>query len=284
MTILEIWEAFKAERSLSLAPTSTTSTWTQVTRYLQRCPHTDPMQARLAMVWVLQQQPPKSAKAVGQYLKTLFRWAASEDVALVPRNPIATFRLPREEQKPGPVVIPKALQADVLAELRRGSINAARWDLVAQFQLQTGLRTAEVFGLHWRDVDLEGERCLIHQNWTITHGLQPRTKTGRRRWVPLNPVAMETLAAVNKLCSEPRVFPWNRTTYKGAFRRAVDRLYAQGVVRERYRPYDLRHTFISSLLEQGIPVTQVASWAGNSPATCWEFYAGTTNTYAIPVV
>ena len=284
MTIIEIWEAFKAERSLSLAPTSTTSTWTQVTRYLQRCPHTDPMQARLAMVWVLQQQPPKSAKAVGQYLKTLFRWAASEDVALVPRNPIATFRLPREEQKPAPVVIPKALQADVLAELRRGSINAARWDLVAQFQLQTGLRTAEVFGLHWRDVDLEGERCLIHQNWTITHGLQPRTKTGRRRWVPLNPVAMETLAAVNKLCSEPRVFPWNRTTYKGAFRRAVDRLYAQGVVRERYRPYDLRHTFISSLLEQGIPVTQVASWAGNSPQTCWEFYAGTTNTYAIPVV
>lgn len=284
MTLLELWEAFKAERSLSVAPTSTTSTWTQVTHYLERCPFQDPEQARLAMVWIMKQQPAKSAKAVAQYVKTLFRWAASEDVALVSRNPVATFRLPKEDQKPEPIVIPKPKQDDVMASLRLTSIHEAKWHLVANFQLQLGLRTAEVFGLQWADVDWENRRCRIHQNMTLTHGLQPRTKTGKERWVPLNDIAYGILRTMQNLHNESFVFPWPRHTYQTSFRSAMQRLYDKGVIKHRYRPYDLRHTFISSLLEQGIPVTQVARWAGNTPQTCWEHYAGTTNSYEMPLV
>ena len=284
MTLLELWEAFKQERALSIAPTSTTSTWTQVTHYLERCPFQDPEQARLAMVWILKQDPPKSAKRVAQYIKTLFRWAASEDVALVSRNPVATFQLPKDEQREEPIVIPKPKQDDVLASLRLTSIHQARWDMVANFQLQLGLRTAEVFGLEWHDVDWENRRCRIHQNMTLTHGLQTRTKTGRERWVPLNEIAMSVLGAMQKLHKEPFVFPWNRKTYQTSFRSAMQRLFDRGVIQKRYRPYDLRHTFISSLLEQGIPVTQVAKWAGNSAQTCWEHYAGTTNHYDMPLI
>lgn len=284
MTLLELWEAFKAERSLSVAPTSTTSTWTQVTHYLERCPFQDPEQARLAMVWIMKQQPAKSAKAVAQYVKTLFRWAASEDVALVSRNPVATFRLPKEDQKPEPIVIPKPKQDDVMASLRLTSIHEAKWHLVANFQLQLGLRTAEVFGLQWGDVDWENRRCRIHQNMTLTHGLQPRTKTGKERWVPLNDIAYGILRTMQNLHNKSFVFPWPRHTYQTSFRSAMQRLYNKGVIKHRYRPYDLRHTFISSLLEQGIPVTQVARWAGNTPQTCWEHYAGTTNSYEMPLV
>lgn len=285
MTISELWEAFKAERTLVVSPTTTTSTWTQVTAYLSRCPFQDPEQeARLAMVWVLQQQPAKSAKRVAQYLKTLFRWAASEDVALISRNPVASFSLPKEEQKEEPIVIPKAAQDDVLAALRAVSIHHSKWDLVANFQLQLGLRTAEVFGLQWSDVDLEGKRCKIHQNMTLTHGLQSRTKTRKVRWVPLNDVAVRILEVMQMMHNEAFVFPWKRQTYQTSFRSAMRRLFDSGVIKHRYRPYDLRHTFISSLLEQGIPVTQVARWAGNSPQMCWEHYAGTTNHYELPVV
>jgi len=284
MTLLELWQAFKSERALSVAPTSTTSTWTQVTHYLERCPFQDPEQARLAMVWILKQQPPKSAKAVAQYVKTLFRWASSEDVALVSRNPVASFRLPKEEQRPEPVVIPKPMQDDVMASLQLTSIHEAKWHLVAKFQLQLGLRTAELFGLQWEDVDWESRRCRIHQNMTLTHGLQGRTKTGKERWVPLNQIAYDILQSMQKLHTELFVFPWPRQTYQTSFRSAMQRLYNKGVIKHRYRPYDLRHTFISSLLEQGIPVTQVAKWAGNSPKTCWEHYAGITGSYDMPLV
>jgi integrase len=236
------------------------------------------------MVWILNQQPSKSAKAVAQYIKTLFRWASSEDVALVSRNPVATFRLPKQEQKPEPIVIPKPMQDDVMASLRLTSIHEAKWHLVANFQLQLGLRTAEVFGLQWQDVDWDSRRCRIHQNMTLTHGLQSRTKTGKERWVPLNEIAYEILRTMQKAHKEPFVFPWPRQTYQTSFRSAMQRLVRKGVIKHRYRPYDLRHTFISSLLEQGIPVTQVARWAGNSPKTCWEHYAGTTNSYEMPLV
>lgn len=284
MTLLELWEAFKLERSICIAPTTTTSTWTQVTHFMELCPFQDPEQARLAMVWVLKQQPPKTAKRVAQYLKTLFRWAASEDVALVDRNPVATFQLPKEEQKEEPVVIPKTSQDDVMASLRLSSVNTARWDMVANFQLQLGLRTAEVFGLEWGDIDWENRRCRIHQNMTLTHGLLPRTKTGKERWVPLNDIALDILCFMQKVHTEGFVFPWNRKSYQSSFRSAMLRLHSQGLIKKRYRPYDLRHTFISSLLEQGIPVTQVAKWAGNSAQTCWQHYAGVTNHYEMPLV
>ena len=56
------------------------------------------------------------------------------------------------------------------------------------------------------------------------------------------------------------------------------------VVTHLYRPYDLRHTSISRWIEAGIPVAQVASWAGNTADVIWRHYANTTQTYEIPVL
>jgi integrase len=117
---------------------------------------------------------------------------------------------------------------------------------------------------------------------TLTHGLVPRTKTGRERWIPLNDKAVSVLRSIQKLHNEPFVFPWSRRTFMTSFRSAMEHLLARGVIKKRFRPYDLRHTHISALLERGIPVTQVASWAGNSAQIVWQHYAATTNTYEMP--
>lgn len=284
MTLVELWQRFRNERAIALSPTSLASDYNQVEQWLMRCPVQDPEQGRLALVWVLQQSPPKAAKRVGQYLKTLYRWAASEDVALIARNPVATFKFPKNEQREEITVIPKSEVVFVMAALRHVSRSEARWDLISNFMLQTGCRTAEVFGLEWQDIDWEGKRCRIHQNMTLTHGLRPRTKTGRERWVPLNESACDTLRAMQKLHSDQFVFPWNRQTYMSSFRSAMEHLQGKGIIKKRFRPYDLRHTHISALLEKGIPVTQVASWAGNSAQMVWQHYAATTTRYEMPEV
>jgi integrase len=284
MKLLDLWRAFREERSISLAETSLTSDYRQVEQWLERCPIQDPALARQALIWVLQQKPEKSARRVGHYMKTLFRWACSEDVALVARNPIASFKFPKKPQTHAEVVvIPQDLVAEVLWALEQGSPNEARWHLLANFMLQTGLRTAEAFGLQWADVDLAAKRILIHQNFTLTHGLRKRTKTGVARQVPLNPVALRVLTEVSALqLSDEFVFPWNRQSYMSAFRNCMERLRRQGVIRKRFRPYDLRHTHISALLEKGIPVSQIAAWAGNSAAMIWSNYAATTTDYEMP--
>jgi len=283
MTLDELWEAFRQERSISVSPTSLASDYQQVSRWLARCPHQNPTQGRLALIWVLQQQPEKSARRVAHYLKTLYRWACSEDLELVAKNPIASFKLPKRPQKPvQPTVIPSALVSEVLWALEQGSPNDSKWHLLANFMLQTGLRTAEAFGLHWADVDWVEHKMLIHQNMTMTHGLLPRTKTGEARWVPLNSVAISVLNKLKESATDDLVFPWRRESYMTAFRSCMGRLLRSGTIQKRFRPYDLRHTHISSLLEKGIPVSQVASWAGNSPTMIWQHYASTTQSYEMP--
>jgi integrase len=268
-----------------VAPTSLGTDYRQVGQWLDRCPHQDPAQARLALVWVLQQEPEKAARRVAHYLKTLFRWASSEDVALVARNPIASFKLPKRPQAAvEPTVIPTELVGEVLWALKQSSIHDSRWDLLANFMLQTGLRTAEAFGLQWSDIDWANGKALIHQNMTLTHGLRSRTKTGVARWVPLNATALAVLTEVRQLTDSDFVFPWNRQSYMTAFRNCMGRLLRSGVIPVRFRPYDLRHTHISALLERGIPVSQVASWAGNSPTMVWQHYAATTQSYEMPTL
>lgn len=282
MKLTDLWASFRLERSICLSPTSLTSDYQQVEQWLARCPVQDPKEGRAALLWVLQQSPPKSARRVAGYIKTLYRWACSEDIALLPKNPVATFKFPKPPQREEITVIPTDSVSVVLQALKSVSRTGARWDLVSDFMLQTGCRTAEAFGIQWSDIDWDAKRLRIHQNMTLTHGLLPRTKTGRERLVPLNDNALRVLEDVKQISNETQVFPWNRHTFMYSFRSAMEQLYKRGIIKKRFRPYDLRHTHISSLLERGIPVTQVATWAGNSAQMVWQHYAATTNTYEMP--
>lgn len=288
MELLDLWSSYQTEKALVLSPTTIEHDYRQVSNWLSRCPHQALTEARLAMCWLLQQQPEKAAKRVAAYLKSALAWAAKEDVGLLPRNPVASFALPKNHQQEEPRVIPIQVVPAILKALKATSFECssrgARWDLVAQFHLQTGLRPAEGFGLTWEDVDFEGKRVRICRNMTLTHGIRNRTKTGRQRWVPLNEPAMQVLHNLQELHSEPALFPWSRTSYMTSFRRVMQRLYERGIIAARYRPYDLRHTQISVALEAGVPVTQVARWAGNSPEMCFKHYCGVVGDYQLPAI
>jgi integrase len=39
------------------------------------------------------------------------------------------------------------------------------------------------------------------------------------------------------------------------------------------RPYDLRHAYVSLMIQAGHTVVEVARWAGHSPAVCLSTYA-----------
>jgi len=119
-------------------------------------------------------------------------------------------------------------------------------------------------------------------NYTLTHGYKGSTKTNKRRWVPLNEKSRELLSELSH--SSEYIFPWNRYTFQSFFRTKVDQLYSAGLIKHRYRPYDLRHVAISRWLEAGIPVTQAASWAGNTSEVIWKHYAGSTVEYKMPVL
>jgi integrase len=281
-TLLQTWELFKAERSVSLCPTSLTSDYTQVSKWLARCPIQELSEGRQVLTWLLQQQPQKAARRVCMYVRSLYRWASAEDIAILPRNPVANFRMPKAPQSDHEVVvipreeIPLVLVA-LEAKLAYKNVN---WCLFAEFMMQTAMRTGEVRAIKWTDID--GERVLVHSNYTLTHGLKNSTKTNKKRWVPLNARAKEIIAGLPQ--HSEYVFPWNRLAFQSFFAKRMQQLHSAGLIKKPYRPYDLRHVAISRWLEAGIPVTQAANWAGNTSEVIWKHYAATTADYEMPVL
>lgn len=134
--------------------------------------------------------------------------------------------------------------------------------------LNTGMRLNEMLKLEWHRVDLSNHRVHLEGR---------HTKSGRRRFIPLNRSAMQALRSLLEYRVEhcPRsnwVFVWPDG-------RRVTRLYEQfrtakkraGI--EDFRIHDMRHTFASWLVSSGVPLTEVRDLLGHASVRETERYA-----------
>jgi integrase len=281
-TLSELWGAFLEERSISLCPTSLTSDYSQVTKWLGRCPIQDLNEARKIMIWILGEKPVLSSRRVAMYTKTMFRWAAQEDVGYLEKNLLASFKMPKAPQKDQDIiVIPQNEVGMVLAVLAaKRTYKNVDWSWYTEFMLQTAMRTGEVRALRWHDI--KDNKILVHQNWTLTHGLKDSTKTNKKRWVPLNGRCQDILTQLSQ--DQEYIFPWDRLAFQSYFRKKLKPLHEAQLISHLYRPYDCRHTAISRWIEAGIPVPQVANWAGNTSEIIFKHYCNTTKEYDMPVL
>lgn len=134
--------------------------------------------------------------------------------------------------------------------------------------LHTGCRKNELLKLEWSRVDFE--RRVLQ--------LEPEnTKNRKRRVVPLNDEAAETLLAQREWvrCYAPNargvfaVASGDRlATIQKGFRAACERA---GI--DNFRIHDLRHTFASWLVMAGVPLYTVKDLLGHSSITVTERYA-----------
>ena len=279
-TLEELWNAFVEERSISLCPTSLTSDYRQVGKWLTRCPIQDFKEAKKIMMWVLKEKPVLSSRRVAMYLKTMYKWAVQEDVGYLDRNPLASFRMPKAPQKDEEIIVIPRNEVDTVLQTlaQKRTYRSVNWSAYTEFMLQTAMRTGEVRALEWKDI--KENKILVHQNYTLTHGLKNSTKTNKKRWVPLNNKCKEIL---NKLPQENQfIFPWDRVAYQSYFRKKLQPMHQKGLISHLYRPYDCRHTAISYWIESGIPVPQVAAWAGNTSEIIFKHYCNTTKEDEMP--
>lgn len=232
------------------------------------------------MIWVLGQKPVLTSRRIAMFLKTVYKWACQEDIAIIDKNPLASFKMPKPPQRDNEiVVIPRNEIGIVLASLEsKKHHRRINWSLYTEFMLKTAMRTGEVRAMQWSDI--KENKLLVHQNYTLTHGLKNSTKTNKKRWVPLNRRCTEILSCLPK--DNDFVFPYDRQAYQSFFRSKMGPLYGAGIISNLYRPYDCRHTAISYWIEAGIPVPQVASWAGNTSEVIFKHYANSTKEWEMP--
>lgn len=150
---------------------------------------------------------------------------------------------------------------------------------MVEFWFWTGLRTGELFGLSWRNVDLAGGTMLIAE--TVVRGEEKdSTKTDVARTVRLNSRALKALkrqrqythmAEDGKVFHDPRYNAgWHE---ERAFRRSFwePALKALGI---RYRrPYNCRHTYATAMLMVGMTPAFCAKQLGHSVEMFLKTYA-----------
>jgi integrase len=192
-------------------------------------------------------------------------------------------RLERIPQNPVQVVEKPRLSPRVARPLPPAAIEALREylglpsSLLVAVMAYAGLRPGEALALRWRAVR---ERTLAVEG-AIVLGREAETKTRRRRTVrllgPLRQDLAEHRLAAGRPADRELVFPradgtpWTDSDYRN-WRGRVFAPAAKAIGWEGARPYDLRHSFVSLLIQEGRSVAYVADQAGHSVAESARTY------------
>jgi integrase len=140
-----------------------------------------------------------------------------------------------------------------------------------------GLRPGECLALRWGDI---GERTIAVER-ALALGEVKDTKTDRGRTVRLLAPLAADLAEWKLASGRPHgavlVFPrrdgrpWTDFDYRN-WRKRIFQDVAEKVGLAGFRPYDLRHSFVSLLIAEGASVLEVARQAGHSPTMALNVY------------
>jgi integrase len=188
---------------------------------------------------------------------------AAVDAGRLRRNPAQGVRLPtitRAEKR-----VLSGAEVERLAE----AIDP-RFCLFVWLGAYCGLRTGEMRGLRWSDIDCDTRWLHVRRQVTEVGGVQEETlvlkTSAAHRRVPVPRFLLETLKLYrNDAPNTDLVIPGPeggplRTTFAARF-------FEPACVRARighFSPHELRHTAITRWVSQGALPQDVARWAGHS--------------------
>lgn len=160
--------------------------------------------------------------------------------------------------------------------------------LAVRINATLGIRRGDLCGIQWADVDLDRAEILIARSiaWTPGQRHEMPTKSGERshrrlaidlptssalrRWrveQAETALARGLPAPVWVFSTDGGVTPWRPDRVSRLFRRVADRAGARGI-----RLHDLRHFVATTMLEDGVPLHDVAGQLGNTIKTTEDKY------------
>jgi integrase len=170
---------------------------------------------------------------------------------VIQRNPVLAVKtLQRMDARPRSFFTKDQLDAIYDAD----PANSAMWRLLAN----TGMRVGEAMSLKWENVS--------ETNIRVVSTKEHMTKTRQWRDIPLSPGASAALSLLDS--NDDYVLPrMCMMTLRTRFKKACGQAGITGT------PHELRHTFISHLVMQGVPIRTVQVLAGHKTISVTENYA-----------
>ena len=194
---------------------------------------------------------------------------------LITRNPSIGCKLP--PKKNGEM---KVLTQNEIVRLLNQAYDEGYYEMFL-LELTTGMRRGEILGLKWRDLNLETGELNIKRQLTTKGISVPKTKSSIRT-VLLPPDMLDLLREMKKAAKYDWIFPSpvkegeprNPTAITKRFRIMLERAHCKHV-----RFHDLRHTFATMALENGMDVKTLSAMIGHvSSETTLNIYSHVTDT------
>ena len=213
----------------------------------------------------------KTVRNIHQMIGSAYNLAIEQ--RLVTKNPTQGCALPKVEHKEM-----KTLTADQLSAFFQEARDSGVYELY-YLDLATGLRRGELLGLKWTDVDLDRgvlkiQRAISRQNGKVVEA--PLKTKNAYRTLPLSADAIDVLMQQRRktgnsewVFPSPTGGPMSPDSVLHMLQRVLKRA---GLPKVRF--HDLRHTFATLALQNGVDIKTVSGMLGH-------FSAGfTLDTYA----
>lgn len=155
--------------------------------------------------------------------------------------------------------------------LLRAKEDYHRFYPVWTFAVKTGMRSGEMYALLWSDIDFERNLISVTKQWTRADGVTS-TKSRENRVVPISEDLKGFLLDLkNQREGEAHVLP-RLTEWTHGDQAKVIREFCKGIGITPVKFHDLRATFITNLLSQGVPLVKVMSIVGHKKMETTDIY------------
>lgn len=166
---------------------------------------------------------------------------------------------------------------------RAGENHYPKYHFLVNLLYYTGMRIGEAIALTYEDFEIYAKtprgkvkymRVSITKSYNSAYKLLKGTKNDRTRKIPLpekvimlfNEIKEEHLRQEGSL--EDQIFNWEHNACTVMIKKACKK----SNIRE-YTCHDLRHTYISNLIRQGVPIPVIEAVTGDTQETIFKRYA-----------
>ncbi len=212
----------------------------------------------------------KTVRNINQVISSAMDFAIAQKI--ISENPCKAVALPKLEHKEMQTIPAEQLQA-FLTEAKATGVYEMYY-----IELATGLRRGELLGMKWEDIDMKQGIIRVRRQVSRIDGKiveAPLKTKNSYRVVTISPQAIEVLKQQKAKTNDQYVFPSpnggpiSPDSVNNMLHRVLDRA---GIPKVRF--HDLRHTFATLALQNGVDIKTVSGMLGH-------FSAGfTLDTYA----
>ena len=188
---------------------------------------------------------------------TAFRWK------LIDSNPFSCQKLCRVEEQ-SPIFFTREDFQKLISIVKDPWLKE-----IVIIAVLTGMRRGEILNLKWSNVDLKRNVIMIQSNPTF------KTKTGKRRCIPLNETASYLLRQKSVLPQSEYVFTLNGKQIRDGWVTHKFKFYVYECrfQDDRLHFHSLRHTFASWLVQDGVSLYEVQKLLGHTDMKVTQIYS-----------